>query len=133
MGSFKTLTESGTVHVTAYGSGTQTCKVTGWGPDPPLPLLNSTQVIGVQCFDSSGAHADTEFTLSYANANILPLRTSDANMAFLWADQPSAASYTPALHRQFNSSGATNTVGGPASAPTRSRSRTSGSGKDTSR
>ncbi len=99
---------SGTVHVTAYGSGTQICKVTGWGPGPPL-WSDLAQHIGVQCFDSSGARADTEFTLSYANANI-PNRTPDADMAYLWADQWSAASYTPALHRQFNSSGATNTV-----------------------
>jgi hypothetical protein len=100
---------AGTVHVTAYGSGTQTCKVASWGPNFFRHgggwSLTSTQQVNVRCFNASGAPADTRFTLSYANPG-----TPDAVMAYLWADQPSTASYTPALPNQFNSSGATNTA-----------------------
>jgi hypothetical protein len=90
---------AGIVHVTAYGVGTETCKVAGWGPN------GSTEQVYVQCFTRTGVPVDTYFTLTYAR----PISVAGP-MAFLWANQPTAASYTPNLFYQFNSSGAANTV-----------------------
>jgi hypothetical protein len=92
-------TAAGVVHVTAYGGGTEVCKVGSWDPS------GSTQQVHVQCFTSGGAPVDTLFTMTYAYP-----RSAARPMAFLWADQPTAATYTPSLSYQFNSSGATNTV-----------------------
>jgi hypothetical protein len=96
---------AGTVHVTADGSYTQHCKVAFWGPSFGNP---TTQQVGVRCFNQSGALSDSRFTLSYADP-VVP----DARMAYLWANQASAAfntPYIPALNYQFNSMGAPNTV-----------------------
>jgi hypothetical protein len=90
---------AGTVHVTAYGIGTETCKVASWFPS------GSTQLVNIRCFDRSGLPIDTLFTMTFTN----PASTAGP-MAFLWADQPSAVSYTPSTQYQFNSSGATNTI-----------------------
>jgi hypothetical protein len=92
----------GTVHVTAVGSWTQHCKVERWGPALSDP---TTQAVAVRCFNNYGALSPSQFTLSYTKP-VIP----DGPMAFLWANQPSAASYAPALAYQFNSTGAVNTV-----------------------
>jgi hypothetical protein len=92
---------AGVVHVTAVGNFTQHCKVNNWGP----PAFSTTQQVAVRCFNQSGALADSQFTLSYVNPVV-----SDGPMAYLWADQPSAATYVPYAAYQFNSSGSTNTV-----------------------
>jgi hypothetical protein len=91
---------AGTVHVTAYGSGTETCKVANWNPS------GTTQQINVRCFTNAGTPVDTRFTLTYAHPS-----SSPKPMAYLWADQASATSeYTPSASYQFNSTGAANTV-----------------------
>jgi hypothetical protein len=92
---------AGVVHVTAVGNFTQHCKVASWGPQ----WFSTTQNVSVRCFNQSGAPADSQFTLSYANP-VVP----DGAMAFLWADQPSAAMYLPSAAYQLNSSGAANSV-----------------------
>jgi hypothetical protein len=94
--------DAGTVHVTAYGSSTHTCKVSSWGP------VGSDQRVNVRCFNLSGTLDDTLFTLSYTN----PI-TPDGTMAYLWADQAAVTlqtPYTPLLPWQFNSTGAPNSV-----------------------
>ena len=90
---------AGTVQVTAYGWGTHTCKVASWGPS------GTTQLVNVRCFNTSGTPVDTYYTVTYAR----PLSTPQP-MAYVWADQPSSASYTPSLPYQFNSTGAINTI-----------------------
>ena len=80
----------GGVKVTAYGSTTSgQCKVTSWGPS------GSSERVGVQCYNSAGSVSDEYFSIAYVNGmNILGDNlTADA---YAWADQPSAAGYTPA-------------------------------------
>lgn len=90
----------GDVQVTAYGSGSERCKVTGWGPS------GTSQVIGVKCFTAAGAAADTAYTLTFIDrVNLIGVSvccSPDGNpSAYAWANQPAAASYTPAPAYQF--------------------------------
>jgi hypothetical protein len=88
----------GTVNVTAYGSGSENCKVYWWGP--VLADMN----VHVRCFNAAGAAADTRFTASFARP------TSSSRFGYVWANQPSSASYTPSTWYQYNSTGALNTI-----------------------
>lgn len=90
---------AGTVHVSAYGTGSQSCKVVNWFPS------GSEEHVNVACFNSAGSRADALFTVSFnlPAGNIGPL-------GHVWADQPSTASYTPSASYRFNSSGGTNTI-----------------------
>lgn len=76
----------GSVEVTAYGSGSEYCKVASWGND----------TVWVNCFDSSGAPADTYYTLNFTDQS--PGGTMSYQYA--WADQPSADNYTPSGYYQ---------------------------------
>ena len=90
---------AGTVHVTAYGSGSESCKVSSWGPSSP------DQIVYVRCFNHAGTPVDTYFTASYVRS------AADAGyLGHVWADQPSSASYTPSLSYQYNAKGLTNTI-----------------------
>src|SRR5712691_4781696 len=55
---------AGTVHVTAYGTGSEACKVASWSPG--YPFVN-TQWVNVRCFTSAGVPADARFTMTYAH------------------------------------------------------------------
>ena len=93
----------GIAHATAFGSGTQQCKVKNWGPvapgSPDLRVL-------VRCFNLNGTPADSMFMASFtAQSGILPNA-----MAYLLADQPTAASYTASSPYSFNSKGVLNTI-----------------------
>jgi hypothetical protein len=95
---------AGTVQVTAYGAGAAYCKVQSWAPS------GTSQRILVKCLDSTGAPADSQFTLSYANLT----GTGGAPLMYVFGNQPTAASYTPPANYQFNSTGATNTITRPS-------------------
>jgi hypothetical protein len=71
----------GTVQVTAYGWGSEYCKVGYWG----------SNAVNVTCFDTNGAPADAPFTLSFSDWS--PNATPSFHYA--WADQPETESYTP--------------------------------------
>ena len=92
---------AGHVQVTAYGTGPERCKVGSWGP------VGAEQTIRVYCNGPSGNRVDTRFTLTYVrNNNILgasPIccQPDGHPTAYAWANQPTAASYTPALAYQF--------------------------------
>ena len=91
----------GNVQVTAYGYGTDRCKVGGWGSN------GTTLSAYVYCHNTAGALVNTQFTASYhqkAGTNY------GENGGYLWADQPTAASYTPHYMYQWNSTGARNTI-----------------------
>jgi hypothetical protein len=90
---------SGTVNVTAYGISGHTCKVGFWYPS------GGHQYVDVRCFDSAGNAADTSFNASFT----APVQ-NPGDIGYVWADQPSASTYTPSPWYQFNSTGATNTV-----------------------
>jgi hypothetical protein len=97
---------AGHVQVTAYGTGTQRCKTSGWGPS------GTNQSIGVRCFTVAGAPADTTFTLTYVrNGNLLgqPVGTGPNGnpTAYAWASLPTTKSYTPAGAYRFGPAKAT--------------------------
>ncbi len=88
----------GAVNVTAYGPGSETCKVQSWGPSL------ADQNVYVRCFTAGGAAVDTQFTASFTR----PIASS--RFGYVWANQPGSASYTPSTTYQYNSTGATNTI-----------------------
>jgi hypothetical protein len=90
----------GTVLVTAYGSTSNYCKVVRWSPNQFTPTL---QQVFVNCFTASGAPADSQYTMSYTN-RLGPVH------AWVWANDPTATSYTPNTNYQANSTGALNTI-----------------------
>jgi hypothetical protein len=93
------------VHVTAYGTGSEWCKVAHWGP--VIFAQQSAQQVKVLCFAAGGTPVDARFTMTYDHPSVAPYPT----MAFLLADQPSPAFNTPYTpNSSFNSNGGTNTV-----------------------
>lgn len=93
----------GHVEVTAYGSGNEHCKVSSWGPSA------ADQAVNVRCFDAAGAAVDTRFTMTFVDgASLVP--KPGAPSAYLWANEPANAAYTPSLTYQFNSSGGVNDI-----------------------
>jgi hypothetical protein len=88
----------GTVDVTAYGAGSENCKVQNWGP------TLADQIVYVRCFDAGGGAVDTQFTAAFTR----PI--SSFKFGYVWANNPVAASYTPSTTYQFNSTGAANTI-----------------------
>jgi hypothetical protein len=77
-----TSTNSGSVQVNAVGTGTAHCKPDEWGTGG-TPHLN----VYVRCSLPDGALVDRRFTVLY----VFP----DPHVAYAYANQPSAASYTP--------------------------------------
>ncbi|MFI5937313.1 hypothetical protein [Actinoplanes sp. NPDC051494] len=91
-------TFGGVAHATAYGSTDATCQVNQW-------YVAGTRIdLYVQCNRGTGALLDNRFTASFTN------EPASTTTGYLWADQPSAASYTPSPTYQWNSAGGTNTV-----------------------
>ena len=90
---------AGTVDVTT-NSFAGFCKVVDWTPTA------TDTIVDVQCFSGSGAPNDAAFNVAYAN----PGTRQPSNMAYVLADQPTTAEYTPPSQYQFNSKGGTNTV-----------------------
>lgn len=90
----------GTVHVTAYGSTSNRCKVGGWGNSSGG--VNAT----VRCFAWNGTPVNTLFSASYVRKS----GTGSTQEAYLWANNATASSYTPSATYSFNSTGATNTI-----------------------
>jgi hypothetical protein len=80
----------GTVQVTAYGSGSEHCKVYSWNH------VDDEQHLNVRCFTSDGAPTDTRFTAAFSRESI----QNSISYAYAWANQPSTASYTPSLTYQ---------------------------------
>ncbi|MEV6601477.1 hypothetical protein AB0M36_32190 [Actinoplanes sp. NPDC051346] len=91
---------AGSVQVTAYGSDAAYCKIQSWAPS------GTSQRVLVRCLDHHGAPTDSQFTLSYTNR----AGTGGSPMAYVFANQPTTASYTPPANYQYNSTGATNTI-----------------------
>ncbi|MGK4001562.1 hypothetical protein WMF31_02980 [Sorangium sp. So ce1036] len=81
----------GTVEVTAYGAGSDHCKVSSWGQS------GGDTVVRVRCFDSAGAPSDGRFTLNFARSRQV---NGGLSYSYAWANNPTAASYTPSLSYQ---------------------------------
>lgn len=88
----------------ANGTGfAATCESGGWYSS------GTTVYAYVECFDANGNPANTWFDLLY-QARTSGFGNSRKGIAYLYANNPSAASYTPSTSYQFNSTGATNTI-----------------------
>jgi hypothetical protein len=95
---FDGFVDGGNVQITAVGASGEYCKVASWTPDS----------VDVRCFAASGLAADARFTALYLKA------TSTPSPAYAWANQPSAASYTPSAFYSHNPRGGiTATRSGP--------------------
>ena len=90
----------GVVHVTAYG-GNHHCKVQNWYPTVGGQLVN------VRCFNNTGSAANGRFTVLYYKNTTKGDYYTDG---YLWANNPTAASYTPSSTYQSNSGDVLNTV-----------------------
>lgn len=84
------------------------CMTPGWNTKANAYYL-STVYLTVNCYDATGNPADMAFSFLY-QSRVKPFGTANKGIAFLWADQPTEASYTPNLSYQYNSTGATNTM-----------------------
>jgi hypothetical protein len=91
---------SGSAAASAVGTAGEHCTVSSWNSNGTPDM-----VVTVRCFDAAGAPADTVFDAGYIRPT-----ASSAPFAYLWAQDPAAASYTPSTNHQFNSTGATNTI-----------------------
>jgi hypothetical protein len=80
------------------------CTTAGWGPGE----YKAVDVF-VNCYDAGGNPMDSILTFLYQSRS-QPLGSAEKGIAFLWADQPTEASYTPNPGYQFNSTGATNSM-----------------------
>ncbi|MDI1437477.1 hypothetical protein [Polyangium sorediatum] len=81
----------GTVEVTAYGAGSDHCKVASW------TQLGDDMVVSVRCFDSAGALSDSMFDLNFANATHV---NGAPSYSYAWTNDATAAAYTPHLSYQ---------------------------------
>jgi len=94
---------SSNVQVNAYNTNgsPHICTSQGWGSS------NGTDVFAdVGCFDFSGNPYSADFSIFYQARNAAP----GGWLGFLWADQPTAASYTPNASYNYNNRGGSNTV-----------------------
>lgn len=85
----------GDVQVTAYGGGSERCKVYSWGSS------GSTLQVTVNCFTTAGLPVNTLFTANYVRRSDTP----GAQPAYVWAFDPSSASYNAASSYSWNSTG----------------------------
>jgi hypothetical protein len=88
----------GTVNVTGMGPSAKSCKVDYWGHH------YADLEVHVRCFDSSGTPSDSAFTTTFAR----PGGPTSGRFAYVWADQASAAAYTPDARYSYNSGGGVN-------------------------
>ncbi len=91
---------NGNVQVVAYGATSNRCKVSSW------IASGSTMDINVRCFTAAGAAADTMFVAQYYRAG----SGNAFQGAYLWANSPASAAYTPSAFYSHNSKGGINSV-----------------------
>lgn len=77
----------GNVQITAYGPDNKRCKVKNW----------SAGKVRVNCFNGAGKPINSQFSLLFIRANL-----SDEGIAYVWANSPAAANYTPNGAYSFN-------------------------------
>jgi hypothetical protein len=89
----------GNVLVTAYGGGSETCKVVSWDSGGADFIAN------VRCFTDTGSPVDTRYA-----ARVVMTGAAFRRNGYAWADNPASASYTPSTTYSFNSSGGAITI-----------------------
>jgi len=90
----------GDVQVTAYGGGSERCKVYYWTSS------GSTLQAYINCYTAAGAPTNTLFTANYVRRNDFP----GIEGAYVWANDPSSSSYTPSSTYSWNSTGGAITI-----------------------
>jgi hypothetical protein len=85
----------GHAQAVAIGTGAQHCKVASWGGSPDIS-------VNVLCFSRAGALKDVKFNVFFATPN--------PSLAYAWADQPTAGSYSPNAFYRSNPSGGAVTI-----------------------
>lgn len=94
----------GNVIATAYGREPRRIKISGWSH------AGDQVKVTVQLYNASGLLADGQFIASYiSDFSLGQCNSSDCGDygAYVWADNPTAASYTPSLSYQVTNSSAT--------------------------
>lgn len=94
-----TTPERETFHITAYGDGTNWCKISSWGP------TEGNERIGVNCYNNAGALADARFSVL-----MLEHGRPGRRLGYVWAHNSASANYTPSTLYTFNSTAAVNTA-----------------------
>lgn len=89
---------SGNAQVVAHGTDNSRCKVQSWYQS------GADERVNVLCHTPAGDPVNSRFVVRYGRT------TASFPSAYLWADQQSAASYTPTSAYSFNSTGGTNTI-----------------------
>ncbi|MEA2621302.1 MAG: hypothetical protein QOH61_212 [Chloroflexota bacterium] len=93
---------NGSVQVMSMGSDKAVCNTGGWGTDPGDP---QSVVVGCRAL-VGGAPIDTYFNLLYArDVGMTGFADPSAKAAYLYADEPTAASYLPSSSYRWSSSG----------------------------
>jgi hypothetical protein len=82
----------GTVDVTVGEAFVDQCKVGSW-----TQAATSVDVT-VRCFDKFGSPQDAQFEAVYMDPGSSP----PSHLGYVWANKPTAQSYTPAANYQFN-------------------------------
>src|SRR6185503_1327780 len=75
----------GNTQVVAQGEDNARCKVQAWFQS------GSDEIVQVLCHAPSGDRTDSRFIVRYGRTSL----SLSGPGAYVWADQPSAASYTP--------------------------------------
>jgi hypothetical protein len=85
----------GHAQANAIGTGAQHCKISNWFGTPDL-------AVNVLCYSRAGVLKDTKFNVFFA--------TPAANLAYAWANDRFAPSYSPSMSYRFNPSGGPVTI-----------------------
>jgi hypothetical protein len=89
---------NGNVQVNAYGGSNARCKVSSWGPS------GSQLNVNVVCHTASGSLTNTQFVVKYHRGASTDLG------GYVWANQPTTASYTAPSSYSWNSAAGSNTI-----------------------
>lgn len=85
---------NGSVMVTAHGSSSTHCNLVSWGSAP------GNRPIQVRCWDSTGALADSTFSLAYEWDEVTGFNSVGASA---WANDISSSMYSPSASYSYNS------------------------------
>ena len=91
------LGNGGVAHAAPFGYYLGMCTVGGWS------VASSDLDVTVNCFDDAGARDDMMFVVNFVAGS----GTGTEDYSYAWANQPSAASYTPAAFHRWDADGGT--------------------------
>jgi hypothetical protein len=95
----------GTFKVTAYGNDTNRCNIGSWGPNAG----NTRMDVSVYCTTPAGNPVDSLYTITFANKKSSLLGVVGPT-GYVWANDPTSASYSPSSTYQYDSAGGSITI-----------------------